>query len=182
MPPQYVDLVRGKEAGRTLLKGKDNLARPLHEIARLDRRWFRAHPERRHRCRWPDTGELGFATTAAARSWSWRSATSGAATSSISQWSFRACSQRMKDRLRFCLLSQRPPRADPYGPSNGRAPARDQQAHAHEISRRCSGCKRPGSVPTIAAPASDESRRRFRRRGQACPALRSVQGSRDAPP
>jgi hypothetical protein len=27
-------------------------------IARLDRRWFRAHPERRHRCRWPDTVEL----------------------------------------------------------------------------------------------------------------------------
>jgi hypothetical protein len=28
------------------------------EIVWLDRRWFRAHPERRHRCRWPDTGEL----------------------------------------------------------------------------------------------------------------------------
>jgi hypothetical protein len=27
-------------------------------IARLDRRWFRAHPERRHRCRWPDAVEL----------------------------------------------------------------------------------------------------------------------------
>jgi hypothetical protein len=37
------------------------MARPLEEIARLDQRWFRAHPERRHRCRWPDTGELdGF--------------------------------------------------------------------------------------------------------------------------
>ena len=34
------------------------MARTLEEIARLDRRWFRAHPERRHRCRWPDTGEL----------------------------------------------------------------------------------------------------------------------------
>ena len=34
------------------------MARALEEIARLDRRWFRAHPERRHRCRWPDTGEL----------------------------------------------------------------------------------------------------------------------------
>ena len=33
-------------------------ARALEEIARLDRRWFRAHPERRHRCRWPDTVEL----------------------------------------------------------------------------------------------------------------------------
>jgi hypothetical protein len=36
------------------------IARTLQEIARLDRRWFRAHPERRHRCRWPDTGELEF--------------------------------------------------------------------------------------------------------------------------
>ena len=36
------------------------MARALKEIARLDRRWFRAHPERRHRCRWPDTGELDF--------------------------------------------------------------------------------------------------------------------------
>ena len=34
------------------------MARALEEIVRLDRRWFRAHPERRHRCRWPDTGEL----------------------------------------------------------------------------------------------------------------------------
>ena len=34
------------------------MARPFNEIVRLDRRWFRAHPERKHRCRWPDTGEL----------------------------------------------------------------------------------------------------------------------------
>jgi hypothetical protein len=34
------------------------MARTLKEITRFDRRWFRAHPERRHRCRWPDTGEL----------------------------------------------------------------------------------------------------------------------------
>jgi hypothetical protein len=34
------------------------MARAPKEIVRLDRRWFRAHPERRHRCRWPDTGEL----------------------------------------------------------------------------------------------------------------------------
>jgi hypothetical protein len=34
------------------------MARPLEEVARLDGRWFRAHPERRHRCRWPYTGEL----------------------------------------------------------------------------------------------------------------------------
>jgi hypothetical protein len=27
-------------------------------LAQLDRRWFRAHPERRHRCRWPDAVEL----------------------------------------------------------------------------------------------------------------------------
>ena len=36
------------------------MARPLHEIVRLDRRWFRAHAERKHRCRWPDMGELEF--------------------------------------------------------------------------------------------------------------------------
>jgi hypothetical protein len=34
------------------------MPRTLGHIARLDRRWFRAHPERRHRCRWPDTVEL----------------------------------------------------------------------------------------------------------------------------
>jgi hypothetical protein len=34
------------------------MARALDEIVWLDRRWFWAHPERRHRCRWPDTGEL----------------------------------------------------------------------------------------------------------------------------
>ena len=34
------------------------LPRTLAHIARLDRRWFRAHPERRHRCRLPDTIEL----------------------------------------------------------------------------------------------------------------------------
>jgi hypothetical protein len=34
------------------------MARPLEEIARLDRRWFRAHPERRHRCRLPDIVEV----------------------------------------------------------------------------------------------------------------------------
>jgi hypothetical protein len=34
------------------------MACALDEIVRLDRRWFRAHPQTRHRCRWPDTGEL----------------------------------------------------------------------------------------------------------------------------
>jgi hypothetical protein len=34
------------------------MPRTLGQITRLDRRWFRAHPERRHRCRWPDTVEL----------------------------------------------------------------------------------------------------------------------------
>jgi hypothetical protein len=34
------------------------MARTLDEIARLDRRWFQAHPERRHRCRWPATREV----------------------------------------------------------------------------------------------------------------------------
>ena len=34
------------------------MARALEEVARLDRRWFRARPERRHRCRWPDTCEV----------------------------------------------------------------------------------------------------------------------------
>jgi hypothetical protein len=39
------------------------MARGLEEIARLDRRWFRAHPERWHRCRWPDPGELNLCET-----------------------------------------------------------------------------------------------------------------------
>jgi hypothetical protein len=34
------------------------MTRALYEVVGLDRRWFRAHPERRHRCRWPDKGEL----------------------------------------------------------------------------------------------------------------------------
>jgi hypothetical protein len=33
------------------------MAGALEEIALLDRRWFRAHPERRHRCRLPDIAE-----------------------------------------------------------------------------------------------------------------------------
>ena len=42
--------------------------RRLDEIVRLDRHWFRAHPERRHRCRLPDTGELKlYATGGGAR-------------------------------------------------------------------------------------------------------------------
>ena len=40
------------------------MARTLEEIVRLDRRWFRAHPDRRHRCRWPDTGELKLCDSA----------------------------------------------------------------------------------------------------------------------
>jgi hypothetical protein len=40
------------------------MARTLKEIARFDRRWFRAHPERRHRCRLPDTGELDLRDSA----------------------------------------------------------------------------------------------------------------------
>ena len=35
-------------------------ARALEEITRRDRRWFRAHPERWHRCRWPHPEELDF--------------------------------------------------------------------------------------------------------------------------
>jgi hypothetical protein len=34
------------------------MARALDEVVRLDRRWFWAHPQRQHRCRWPDTREL----------------------------------------------------------------------------------------------------------------------------
>jgi hypothetical protein len=34
------------------------MVRPLEEIARHDRRWFRAHPERQYRCRSPALGEL----------------------------------------------------------------------------------------------------------------------------
>jgi hypothetical protein len=36
------------------------MARPLDEIVRLDRLWFRAHSETRHHCRSPDNGELAF--------------------------------------------------------------------------------------------------------------------------
>jgi hypothetical protein len=40
------------------------MPRTLGHIARLDRRWFRAHPERRHRCRWPDTVEVDLCACA----------------------------------------------------------------------------------------------------------------------
>ena len=36
------------------------MARALEEIIRRDRRWFRAHPERWHRCRWPHPDQLDF--------------------------------------------------------------------------------------------------------------------------
>jgi hypothetical protein len=39
------------------------MTRGLEEIARCDRRWLQAHPERCHRCRWPDPGELDFCGT-----------------------------------------------------------------------------------------------------------------------
>jgi hypothetical protein len=49
--------VAGKRrAGHTLWgQGTVATARALDEIVRLDRRWFWAHPQKRHRCRWPDT-------------------------------------------------------------------------------------------------------------------------------
>jgi hypothetical protein len=37
------------------------MARALKEVAR---QWFRAHPERRHRCRWPDTIEFDVCDSA----------------------------------------------------------------------------------------------------------------------
>ena len=43
-----------------LFDGEGQLGEPTPRDRPLDRRWFRAHPERRHRCRWPDTGELEF--------------------------------------------------------------------------------------------------------------------------
>ena len=44
------------------------MCRLLDGIVQLDRHWFRAHPERRHRCRWPETGELElYATGGGAR-------------------------------------------------------------------------------------------------------------------
>jgi hypothetical protein len=36
------------------------MARALEQIVRRDRRWFQAHPERRHLCRWPDRSEVDF--------------------------------------------------------------------------------------------------------------------------
>jgi hypothetical protein len=34
------------------------MAHALEEVAELDRRWFRAHPDRQHCCRLPDLSEL----------------------------------------------------------------------------------------------------------------------------
>ena len=39
------------------------ITRRLADIPRHDRRWFRAHPERRHRCRRPDAVEIDFYET-----------------------------------------------------------------------------------------------------------------------
>jgi hypothetical protein len=59
----YVSWIRfgvaGEKAGHPLLgQGTVAMARALDEIVRLDRRWFWAHPQRQHRCRWPDPREL----------------------------------------------------------------------------------------------------------------------------
>jgi hypothetical protein len=59
----YVSWIRfgvaGEKAGHPLLgRGTVAMARALDEIVRLDRRWFWAHPQRQHRCRWPDPREL----------------------------------------------------------------------------------------------------------------------------
>jgi hypothetical protein len=40
------------------IPGVPPMPRSFDDIARLDRRWFRVHPERRHRCRRPDSTEL----------------------------------------------------------------------------------------------------------------------------
>jgi hypothetical protein len=52
--------VAGKRrAGHTLWEqGIIAMACALDELVRLDRRWFWAHPQRQHRCRWPETAEL----------------------------------------------------------------------------------------------------------------------------
>jgi hypothetical protein len=47
-----------RHTGCSAREAAGGMLRTLGQIARLDRRWFRAHPERRHRCRWPDTVEL----------------------------------------------------------------------------------------------------------------------------
>jgi hypothetical protein len=39
-------------------EAKGAIPRTLARIALLDRRWFLAHRDRRHRCRWPDTVEF----------------------------------------------------------------------------------------------------------------------------
>jgi hypothetical protein len=41
-----------------LEQGTVAMARALDEMVRLDRCWFWAHPQRQHRCRWPDPCEL----------------------------------------------------------------------------------------------------------------------------
>jgi hypothetical protein len=61
--PRYLNLVWPARRLATLFSGGKItvvMARPLDEIVRLDRLWFWAHPERSHRCRWPDTRELAL--------------------------------------------------------------------------------------------------------------------------
>jgi hypothetical protein len=93
----------------TLLEQGVAMTRTMKEITRLDRRWFRARPERRHRCRWPDTRGSPFAIAIVASVRSSRSAISGAAASSIGLSFFRARCPRMRSRPRRCLRSQRHP-------------------------------------------------------------------------
>jgi hypothetical protein len=100
------------------------MPRTLGQIARLDRRWFRAHPERRHRCRWPERSNSIFATVTAADAWSWGSATSDAGSSSISQSFFRARCPETRGRRRCCLRSPQRLRAGSgHRPNGPAAPA-----------------------------------------------------------
>ena len=169
----------GKDAGRTLSTGKDNLARPLHEIARLDRRWFRAHPERRHRCRWPDTGELEFRDNDRGAQLLMAIRHLGRGRIVYQPVVFQgALPKDERSAAVLFALAATSPAPIPTVPAMDVRLLATSRPKPMRILRRCSGCKRPGSVPTIAEPKPAISLAVV----FDGPALRYVQGSRDAPP
>jgi hypothetical protein len=81
-------------------------AHALKEIVRFDRRWFRAHPERRHRCRWPHTGELDLCDCDGGARLVVTMRHLGRGSIIYQPVIFQGCRAGTRDRPRRCLRSQ----------------------------------------------------------------------------
>jgi hypothetical protein len=129
------------------------MCRLFDEIVQLDRHWFRAHPERRHRCRWPDTGELKlYATRGGARLvMAIRHLGHGYLVYQPVIFQGMLPKDERSAAILFALAARHPAPIPKFSAMDVRLLATSRR-ELMRSSRRCSGCQRPGSVPTIAEP------------------------------